>query len=69
MYENVYNNNNDSFEFDSQGRDFKTNKQQNNYLNKNIIVQIFLISKHALNNYYILRFYCFTLRRFTSFFS
>ena len=30
----------------------KTNKQQNNYLNNNIIVQIFLISKHLFNNYF-----------------
>ena len=37
----------------------KTNKQQNNNLNKNITVKISLISKH---------FYCFTLRRFTRFF-
>ena len=28
----------------------KTNKQRNNYLNKNIIDQTFLISKHLFNN-------------------
>ena len=33
----------------------KTNKQRNNYLNKNIIVKIFLILKHLFNNN-ILRF-------------
>ena len=30
----------------------KTNKQRDNYFNKNIIVQIFLISKQLLNNYF-----------------